>query len=357
MAKKKTCGEVAESAPIRVGILGLGRAGYGMQAAELSARKGKFEIAAGCDLSPARRKRFAHDYAGAKVYAAAEDLIADPSVELVSVATRTPTHVEWAVKALNAGKYVMCEKPIATSQKDSLKLQAADRKHPGKLFIRQNRRYEAAFNDVWDIVHSGILGDIYEIKLCRHNYQRRDDWQTVLAEGGGQLLNWGPHIVDHALQLLESPVVSVVSELRRIAAVGDAEDHVHLELRGKNGRIADVEISGGVAIGEPVYWIAGTKGSLVSWDERTIELRYLDPKAKLPARRVKLGLMDSFGSPDKLAWVTETREVRKDISPSSIWDNLHEHLRLGKPFRVKNAEAFEVMRILALAAASRGKGL
>lgn len=347
MTKKKTI------KPISVGIIGLGRAGYSMQTSELAARPDKFVIAAGCDIAAPRRKRFAEKYPDAAVYADAEKLIADENVEMVSVATRTPTHVEWAVKALKAGKLVMCEKPIASTMADLKKLMAADKKYPGQLFIRQNRRYEAAFNDVTDIIHSGILGDIYEIKLCRHNYQRRDDWQTVIAEGGGQLLNWGPHIVDHALQFLECPVKSIQCELRRIAAVGDAEDHVHMELIGTNKRIVDIEISGGVAIGEPVYWVAGTKGTLVSWDERTLELRYLDPKVKPPARRANTGLMDFFGSPDKLSWVEEKREVRKDISPESIWDNLYEHLRLGKEFRVKNSEAFEVMRILAVAGKSR----
>lgn len=348
MAKKSV-----KANPIRVGIIGLGRAGYGMQAMELEQRAGKYTIVAGCDIAAPRRKRFAEKFPQATVYADSQKLIDDPNVDLVSVATRTPTHVEWAIKALKAGKLVMCEKPIATTMADLNKLKAADKKYPGMLFIRQNRRFEAAFNDIWDIIHTGILGDIYEIKLCRHHYARRDDWQTIVTEGGGQLLNWGPHIVDHALQFLESPVESMQCELRRIAAVGDAEDHVHMELRGKNKRIVDIEISGGVAIAEPVYWVAGTKGTLRSWDERTLEMRYLDPKAKLPARHAKTALMDGFGSPDSLKWIDEKREVRKDMQPDCIWDNLFDHLRLGKPIRVKNAEAFEVMRILALAGKKR----
>ena len=349
---KKTT-EKKEATPIRVGIVGLGRAGYGMQCKELLTRPGKFTIVAGCDIAAPRRKRFAEKFPEARVYSDAAKLLADPNVDLVSIATRTPTHVEIAVAALRAGKYVLCEKPIAVSFKEAKKLQAADRKYPGRLFIRQNRRFEPCFNDVRDIIHSGILGDICEIRLCRHNYARRDDWQTVIAEGGGQLLNWGPHIVDHALQFLESPVAKLSSDIRRVAAVGDAEDHVHLTLVGKNGRIVDVEISGGVAIPAPIYWVAGTKGSLISRDEQTIELRYLDPAVKPPRRPVKRGLMDSFGSPDQLTWKTETREVRKDLTCDCMWDNLFDHLRFGKPYWVKNEEAFEVMRVLDAAAKAR----
>ena len=341
------------SAPIRVGVVGLGRAGYGMQCQELLARPDKFTVVAGCDIVAQQRRRFAEKFPAARVYKDVAALLADPDVDLVTVATRTPTHVAVSVQALKAGKYVFCEKPISTSYAETRKLMAADAKYPDHLFIRQNRRFEPCFNDVRDIIRTGILGDIYEIRLCRHSYARRDDWQTVIAEGGGQLLNWGPHIVDQALQFLESPVAALRSDLRRVAAVGDAEDHVHLSLKGENGRVVDIEISGGVAIPAPIYWVAGTKGTLVSRDEKTIEMRYLDPAVKPPRRHVKLGLMENFGSPDKLVWKTETREVRTDLKCSDIWNNLYDHIRFGKSLWVKNKEAFEVMRILDLASRAR----
>lgn len=343
-------GKTAAPSPVRVGIVGLGRAGFGMQTQELLKRAGKFEIVAGCDVSPKQRKRFAAAIPGAKVYRTAEELLADGAVELVSVATRTPTHVEIAVKALKAGKYVMDEKPIATTIADGRRLMAEGRKHPGKLFVRHNRRFEAAFNDVQDVIASGILGQVVQIRLCRDGFSRRNDWQTVRAEGGGQLLNWGPHLVDHALQFLGAGAKLVHSEMRRIAAVGDAEDHVLLLLRNPAGTLVEIQISGGAALKLPVYTVIGTRGALVSDDEKTLRLRYLDPKKKLPPRRATLALMDSFGTKDDLPWVEETREVRKDLTPDCIWDDLYAHLRLGKPFRVKNEEALAVMAVLAEAA-------
>jgi predicted dehydrogenase len=168
--------------------------------------------------------------------------------------------------------------------------------------------------------------------------------------GGGQLLNWGPHIVDHALQFLESPVASMWSDLKKVAAVGDAEDHLKIVLRGTSGRLVDLEISGGCALGEPVYWVAGSKGALTS-NEKTIELRYIDPKAKLGSRRAKAGVPEygSFGSKESLPWITESREVRKDISPECIWDALYATIREGAPFRVTLEESLEVMRVLSAA--------
>ena len=339
--------------PIRVGIIGLGRAGFGMQTNELLRRKDEFSVVAGCDVNAARRKRFADAVPGAKTYSDAAKLLADPNVDVVSVATRTPSHVEFSIAALRAGKIVMDEKPIATTYADARRLAAEGRKHPGKLFFRHNRRWEAAFNDVQDVIASGILGDIEEIRLCRHHYARRDDWQTLVSEGGGQLLNWGPHLVDHALQFIGGRPTFIHAELRRIAAVGDAEDHVHLLLRRGEGPLVEIEISGGAALKAPVYFVIGSRGALVSDDEKTLHLRYLDPKVRLPRRRVTTGLMDSFGRSETLPWIEEERQVRTDMKPECIWDAFYDHLANGVPFRVTTEEALETMRVLDIASKSR----
>lgn len=337
------------TAPISVGIVGLGRAGWGMHCAELESRLDRFRIVAGCDPIAARRAQVTTKF-GAKAYRSIEQLVRDPAVELVAIASRSPDHVDHALAALAAGKKVFVEKPIATSYNEAKRLLKGAGRNRKNLFVRHNRRFEAAFNQILEIMRSGILGEVFEIKLRRLGYARRDDWQTILREGGGQLLNWGPHIVDHALQFLESPVETMWSDLRKVAAVGDAEDHLKIVLRGRNGRLVDLEISGGCAIGEPVYWVAGGKGSLTS-NEKTIELKYLDPKAKLAPRRAKAGTPEygSFGTKESLPWVTESREVRKDIRPDCIWDALYATLREGAPFRVTLEESLEVMRVLSLA--------
>lgn len=337
------------SSPIAVGIVGLGRAGWGMHCTELEKRGDRFRVVAGCDPLVERRAQVTAKF-GAKAYRTIEQMVRDPEVELVTIASRSPDHVDHALIALAAGKKVFIEKPIATSYADAKRLLKDAGRNKANLYVRHNRRFEAAFNQILDIMHSGILGDVFEIKLRRLGYARRDDWQTLLRHGGGQLLNWGPHIVDHALQFLESPVAGMWSDLKKVAAVGDAEDHLKIVLRGQNSRVVDLEISGGSAIGEPVYWVAGSKGALTS-NEKTIELKYIDPKAKLPPRRAKPGVPEygSFGTKEDLPWVTESREVRKDLAPDSIWDALYATIREGVPFRVTLPESLEVMRVLSAA--------
>lgn len=335
---------------IRVGIWGIGRAGYCMHVPELKKWSSEFEIVAACDLDPERIKMFETEIPGAKGYTDGDAFLADTNVELVAVAVRSTQHVDYAIRALEAGKYVFAEKPFGLTLAAVQKLAEVAKQHPGKLYVRHNRRFEPAFNHVLEIMESGILGDVYEIKLCRHNYQFRNDWQTLIASGGGQLNNWGPHLVDQTLQLLESPVESLWSDLKNVAALGDAEDHVKMVFRGENGRVVDVEISGGVALGSPVYAVYGTRGTLISEDEQDIKLRYLAPDFEMPARgtahRETPPVNGSFGGTCQPKWIRKTIMVEPSngADVNNIYHAVFESIRLGKPYRVSIEEAVEVVR-------------
>ena len=98
--------------PIRIGLVGLGRAGNGMHRGELRSRQDKFRFYAVCDIIEERTKPFVEEF-GSKPYTKIEDLLADPEVELVSIATRSCDHYRHAKMALLAGKDVMLEKPFA----------------------------------------------------------------------------------------------------------------------------------------------------------------------------------------------------------------------------------------------------
>ena len=338
---------------IRVGILGLGRAGWKMHVPELEQFPDMFEITACCDVIPERMARLAERCPGCRGYDSWEGLFHAPEVDLVSVAVRSPQHVEAATQALEAGKYVLIEKPLGLNYAEILNLKAASEKHPGKLFCRHNRRFESAFQHVREIIASGKLGNVYEIKLCRHGYGRRNDWQSLTSCGGGQLNNWGPHLIDHACQFLEAPVESVWGDLKRIAATGDAEDHFKAVIRGTNGRIVDIEVSGGVAIPSPVYAVYGNRGSLVAYDEKELHLKYLDVEKCSPdpvATGATPAQEASYGDNSGLVWIEETIPVAPAlaVTPASIYKFIYLAIREGQPFPVTNEEAFENVRVTEL---------
>jgi predicted dehydrogenase len=343
---------VAKKTPIRLAIVGLGRAGRYMHLGELENKKDRFRLVAACDLIEDRRKWAEQEY-GCRAYRRFEDVLDDDEVEMVSIATRSCDHVEHALAALKAGKHVFLEKPIAETYQQALRLKRAAAKAKGKLFFRHNRRYEPCFNHVMQIIESGKLGEVFFVKIRRGGFQRRDDWQTLKRYGGGMLLNWGPHVIDHALHLLDSPVADLWSDLQNRLSGGNAEDNCHLVFRGRSGRVVDMEISSAYAIPEPVYIVQGDRGSLHA-DDETIRLRYLDPRKKLPVRKAKAGTPEKgFGSEDPLKWI----EKEMPVSPKGkwemdrIWIDLYEAVREGKPFPITMEQALAVMKVVSAAKA------
>lgn len=337
---------------IKVGIWGAGRAGYGMHIGEIEKNSEMFEIVACCDILPDHCEEFAKKVEGVKTYSDGADLLADPNVEMVTIATRSPDHTAHALQALEAGKYVFIEKPIALTYEDALKLKDASEAFPGKLYCRHNRRFESAFVHIREIIAAGTIGDVYEVKLRRHGYQRRNDWQTIIACGGGQLNNWGPHIVEHSLRFLDSPVAEIWSDLKKIAAVGDAEDHLKIVMKGENGRIVDMEISGGAAIKEPEYIIFGTKGALTCTGKE-ITLKYLDPAQKLEKVEAIADtppIHGAFGNSEKLKWIEETLEVAPSCACDThdIWKHVYAAIRDGIEYPITIDEAIEVVRVTEL---------
>lgn len=317
--------------PIKVGIWGLGYAGRQMFIPELLEFPEMFQVVAGCDAVKENLKAACEQLPEMKEYSDARDMLNDPRVELVAIATRSIDHVSHAVMALAAGKAVFLEKPIAVDTAGVQKLAAAAEEYPGKLYFRYNRRFEPQFQHVWKIYQSGVLGCVYEIKLHRHAFLHGENWQTTIASGGGYLNNWGPHVIDHALLLLESPVANIWGNLQQLICGGDAEDHARVILTGENGRIVDVEVSCAVAISQPEYVIFGSRGSLIC-KGIDITLKHLVAEQK-PV------------SP--FAWVEKTFPVELEEAdhPKDIWKYLYHSIRDNHDFPITTTHALEVVRI------------
>lgn len=340
---------MSEKSQIRVGIWGIGRAGYCMHTVEIKKYESEFTVVAACDTDATRFEKLHEKFPEAATYTDGNAFLADSNIELVSVAVRSPQHVDYAIRALEAGKMVFLEKPIALTTAGTAKLAEAMKKFPGKLYFRHNRRFEAPFNAAMDVIHSGKLGEIFEFRMARHGFGFRDDWQSILECGGGQLNNWGPHVIDQATQMLESPVKSVWSDLKRIHSRGSAEDHIKIILKGENGRIGDLEISDSVAIGSSITEVYGSRGSL-RVEADGVHVKYMKPEQAMPtheASTVSPDLSVGFGGGFVAEFVEEVIPTKGEgiTTEWDIYHMLYQTIREGKPFRVKAEEAFENVRI------------
>ncbi|MDR2850023.1 MAG: Gfo/Idh/MocA family oxidoreductase [Verrucomicrobiota bacterium] len=339
--------------PIRVGIVGLGRAGLEMHCPELAQLPELFKIIAVCDPVKERRDVALERFPECRTYRRYEDLLADPDVELVDLATRSDEHAAHVMMALKTRKWVNVERPFCCDYDQAMVLRAAAIKAGNRLLVRHNYRYEPSFLQVREVIESGALGELYDIKIRRGTYERRDDWQTVKRCGGGTALAWGTAFLDQALELLHTPPVKVWSDFKRVASVGDAEDFVRVILRNMAGLTVDLEISGGRITTVPQFVLTGSKGEFTLYpDAAEGTLRHLDRKQKLARRRssVRTPPLGSFGTPETLRWA----ETKIPVAPKAesgmtiIWDHVFNAIRENKPYPIPLDTAIETLRILSL---------
>ena len=271
---------------IGVGIIGLGRSGWDIHVATLKDHV-RFHVAAVVDSDAARREE-ARALLGCAAYDNAQELIDDAAVELVVVATPSHTHGALSVAALQAGKDVLVEKPMARTAEEADTMICQAQKSGKLLAVYQPRRVASDFLKVREILNSGVLGPIHLIKLSVYSYNRRRDWQTLKKFAGGILNNHGAHYIDQVLSLAGGQWSDLFVDMRHLVGAGDAEDHAKILFRGANGALVDIELSMAAAAPNPPHWtILGRYGALTG--TRThFEWRYYDP-AEVPPRELREG--------------------------------------------------------------------
>jgi predicted dehydrogenase len=188
-------------------------------------------------------------------------LLGESSIDLVVVSSPDALHAGQAVAALEAGKHVVVDKPFATSLADARRVADAANA-AGKLAIAfQNRRWDADFLTLRDLIDRGELGDIVELesRFDRWRPEPATTWKD--AREGGSWFDLGPHLIDQALQLLGQPLgITADIDTRRPGA--PAPDYFHAILRYPNAR-AILHSSKLQAAHSLRFAVHGTRGSWV----------------------------------------------------------------------------------------------
>ena len=331
---------------LKVGIVGVGRIG-GNHAEEIGGMPDKFELVACADHDPERLvKDVPEQLKNVAKYPSLEEMLKHPGLDMVTIAVRHPDHVPMAIQILEAGKIAVVEKPVATSVAEMEHLLAVAKKHPHKLFLRHNRRFEAPFIKVRELMNSGLIGEVQYIKLYRSvGFCRRNDWMTMTEFYGGLLSNWGPHLIDLALQLLDSPVVDLWADVRRVVSIGDGDDLFKILLKAKNGRLADIEVTGANTMPGREMEIIGTRGTIVYSDGK-IKARYIDPSVELkdlkphPENPPK-----KYGNFDETLYFVDAEYESPKISQTVLWTYLYDEVTKGIPSPIKLEEGLETVRV------------
>lgn len=229
------------------------------------------------DLDP--RRMAAGVDLGLHPYSSAADLLADPTLHMVLVATTNDAHREIVVAALEAGKHVLCEKPVALTSED-LEVMIATATRTGNLFsVNQNRRTNKDFALMKRCVDQGLLGEVYRIESrVEGSRGMPKGWRTLKDLGGGMLYDWGVHLIDQILFMQNDLVTSVYCQLLNLE-YPEVDDNFHLQLTFESGLVAQIEVATNNYIPHPRWYVLGTQGSLQieDWDCSGQLVRVLDP--------------------------------------------------------------------------------
>ena len=219
------------------------------------------------DIDPERNKLA--ESRGIHAFASQAELLADPRIDLVTIATPNDVHKDIALAALAAGKNVICEKPVAMDSAELEEMIAAANRY-GKLFtVHQNRRWDEDYLTIRQIIESGQLGRVFRVESRVHGSRGiPSGWREEKAHGGGMLLDWGVHLLDQMLTMMgEAKPVSLYATMTYITNP-ECDDSFNAIIRFDNGIEWVVEVGTCTYVAMPRWYALGDSGSAVirNWE-------------------------------------------------------------------------------------------
>lgn len=249
---------------VKVAVIGYG--GMGGWHTRLLQEIPEVELAGVYDILPERNR--AAEEAGIKAYESLESLLADPSVDVVTVAIPNDLHEPVCIQAMEAGKTVISEKPVTMSSESLERMVAASERTGSRFTVHQNRRWDEDFRTAEKIYRSGQLGRVFAIQSRVHGSRGiPGDWRNTKKQGGGMVLDWGVHLLDQMNMMMGKLPVSVYATLSNVTNE-EVDDGFTATFTFEDGLIFTVEVGTSNFIDLPRWYILGLNGSSVieDWD-------------------------------------------------------------------------------------------
>lgn len=353
---------------VKIGIIGCGGIANGKHMPSLKKIK-NVQMVAFCDVIEERAVKAAEEYGveGAKVYTDYKELLKDRDIEVVHVCTPNRSHAFISIDAMEAGKHVMCEKPMAKTYKEAKEMLDASERTGMKLTIGYQSRWRADSLYLKKMCEDGELGEIYYGKAIALRRRAVPTWGVFLNEyeqGGGPLIDIGTHALDLTLWMMDNykpkmVVGTTFEKLKNQKDCGNAwgdwdpkkftvEDAAFGFIVMENGATIMLESSWALNIRNPketITMICGTEGGADMFDGLNINFikngRQCILKPDLTAGGVAFYDGDGDEDPSVLearAWldaVVNDHEPRTKASQAlvvtQILEAIYESAKTGKP--------------------------
>lgn len=314
------------------------------------------ECVAVCDIHPKRLEEVKALYPEMEVYSNADELFEQAKIDGVIIAANNNQHKELVIKAARAGKHIIVEKPAAMSVHEFDEMTAAVEAAGVTFTVHQQRRFDKDFCSAKACYDQKLVGDIYTIQSSLYGYNgNMHDWHVYASEGGGMLYDWGVHLIDQILYMVEGRLVSVYADVRNVINK-EVDDYFKILLRFENMVTAEIEL-GTYFLSDQKDWferhwyIGGNKGSMYANKfqpegkivRATRLLENVDEEQKKNA--ASYGPTRSFGVPEPGLIVTE--EIPQlDCEQREFFVNYFKALNGEEEFLVKIPEVRRVLRVM-----------
>lgn len=286
---------------LRVGVIGYGYATATFHAPLIAAVPGLALSA----ISSSNPNKVRADWPDVQVSVTPDALIARPDIDLIVIPTPNDTHFPLAAKALAAGKHVIVDKPFTLTSGEARELIGRARTAARLLSVFHNRRWDADFLTLRQIIESGQLGRLvhFESHFDRYRPDVRARWREGAGPGSGLWYDLGAHLLDQTLQLFGTPeTISLDLARQRDGALAD--DWFHAVLRYGSLRVV---LHGSALVPDvgPRYVLHGTTGAFTKYG--------LDPQE---------AEMKAGGKPGGVGWGVDTLP-----GALTVWRDGHEEER------------------------------
>ncbi len=349
--------------PIRVALIGYGNAGRIFHAPLISGVPG-LQLAVVCSGKP---EAVLTDWPTVQVVPTSQLAFDDPTIDLVVIATGNESHFPLARTALQAGKHVVVDKPCTVTLAQTQELLALAMAEGKVMAVFQNRRWDADFLALCQVLESGVLGRIvhFESHFDRYRPTVPDRWREQNLPGSGLWFDLGSHLLDQALQLFGVPDdVMLDLAVQRDGAVVNDYFHAQLRYLGNHSDVhagLRVVLHGSAlvpAVG-PRFVVHGTRGSFVKYG-----LDVQEDALKAGARPL-WGATDAWGKDPQVGTLTIHREAwtQTSAAPDLAGNYLQYYAQLRDHLRGERAEppvtpqqVERVMQLLTLGEQSAREG-
>lgn len=283
---------------LRMGIIGFGFMGH--EHYTMLKTLSDIEVIAVCDVDAEQMKDVCDEV---KTFTVADALLACEEIDTVLIATPNPSHIEMVQKAAKAGKHIICEKPAAMSVHEFDDMVSITKAAGVTFTVHHQRRLDKDFCTIKQIYDTKALGDIYVIKSELYGVNgNMHDWHIYPEMGGGMLYDWGVHLIDQILYLVDSDVDSIYANVQNVINE-KVDDYFHIVTRFKNGVTAHIEL-GTYYLTPRRSWFMGGNGGSAVIDEgfllegRIVRTTKLLENAGTGRTMTAAGPTRSFGPPE-----------------------------------------------------------